>query len=96
MRLSMIVLSVVMLAAYVSPTAAAQEDLKPWLEREIVGSTLPMTEVQRYCENHVPEMPEIKTADAWTAEALFIGHGFSRGAATTAHESDEGVSTPFL
>ena len=69
MRLSVIVLSALLLAAYVLPSATAQEDLKPLLEREIVGSTLPMTEVQRYCESHVPKMPEIKTADAWTAEA---------------------------
>lgn len=69
MRLSVIVFSALTLATYVSSAVAAEEDLKPLLEREIVGSALPMAEVQRYCESHVPKMPEIKSADAWTAEA---------------------------
>jgi len=69
MRHSMIVLSVVVLAAYILPATAAQEDLKLLLGREIVGSALPMTEVQRYCENHVPKMPQVTSADEWTAEA---------------------------
>lgn len=68
MRLSAIILSVLAFATCVSSAAAAQEDLKTLLEREIVGSVLPMTEVQRYCESHVPKMPQLKSADAWTAE----------------------------
>lgn len=69
MRLFVIVVFALTHSTYVSSVAAAQEDIKPLLEREIVGSVLPMTEVQRYCENHVPKMPDIKSAEAWTAEA---------------------------
>ncbi len=48
---------------------AAQEDLQPLLEREIIGSALPLAEVQRFCESRVPQMPKIETAEQWQAEA---------------------------
>jgi dienelactone hydrolase len=43
--------------------------LKAVLAREIVGATLPMVEVQRYCELRVPRMPAVKTRADWEAEA---------------------------
>jgi dienelactone hydrolase len=52
------------------PEAAGEpSELQAVLEREIVGSLLPMAEVQRYCEDRVPLMPEVKTAAEWEAEA---------------------------
>ena len=60
---------VVTIAGFINLTAAAQDDLKPLLEREIVGSALPLMEVQVYCENRVPQMPKVETVDQWTAEA---------------------------
>jgi dienelactone hydrolase len=39
------------------------------LQRPIVGKTLPLAEVQRYCEARVPRMPEVKTAAEWEAKA---------------------------
>ena len=45
--------------------AAEEADLKAMLEHEIVGSVLPMAEVQRYCHDRVPPMPEVKSAAEW-------------------------------
>lgn len=49
--------------------AADEAQLKKLLSREIVGSVLPMTEAQRYCEMRVPRMPKVGSAQAWQAEA---------------------------
>lgn len=49
-----------------SPDAAF---IKTALGKAIVGKTLPMAEVQRYCEARVVRMPAVKTAAEWEAEA---------------------------
>lgn len=48
-----------------SVRAAEPADLKGMLEHEIVGSVLPMSEVQKYCHDRVPLMPEVKSAAEW-------------------------------
>ncbi len=63
------ILAGLVLAAPASLRAVEPSELQPLLEREIVGSLLPMAEVQRYCETRVPPMPDVKTADEWEAEA---------------------------
>ncbi len=45
--------------------AADQTELQSLLEHEIIGSVLPMTEVQRYCHERVPAMPQVRSADQW-------------------------------
>ncbi len=49
--------------------AAEPDDLEELLQREIIGAVLPLAEVQRYCEDRVPQMPKVESADAWEAEA---------------------------
>ena len=49
--------------------SADPSELKALLEREIVGSLLPMAEVQRYCDQRVPPMPEAQSVAEWEAEA---------------------------
>ncbi|MFH1266416.1 MAG: acetylxylan esterase, partial [Planctomycetota bacterium] len=49
--------------------AADQAELKAFLDREIVGSVLPMAEVERYCDERVPRMPEVSSVAEWEAEA---------------------------
>jgi len=48
-----------------APAAALQE----LLAREIIGSTLPLWEVQRYCELHVVRMPSVRTPAEWAGIA---------------------------
>ena len=50
-------------------SAAEENKLKTLLGGEIIGSVLPMAEVQRYCEQRVPRIPDFKTAAEWQAEA---------------------------
>ena len=65
-----VLLLVGLIVASAAPLRAAdQDELKTLLGREIVGSVLPMAEVQRYCETRVPPMPEVKTTAEWEAEA---------------------------
>lgn len=49
--------------------AAEQAPLEAMLKREIVGSVLPLAEVQRFCEGRVPRMGKFESAAAWQAEA---------------------------
>jgi len=58
-----------MLTGAVAVRAAETAAIQGLLERELVGSLLPMTEVQRYCDARVPPMPEATTAAAWQHEA---------------------------
>jgi len=58
-----------LVASTASLRAADQDELKTLLGHPIVGSVLPMAEVQRYCESRVPAMPEVKTIAEWEAEA---------------------------
>jgi len=52
------------------PLSAAENDaLDSLLKREIVGSTLPLVEVQRYCDDRVPRMPKLGTAAEWSEKA---------------------------
>ncbi|MCL4190223.1 MAG: acetylxylan esterase, partial [Thermoguttaceae bacterium] len=43
--------------------------LEPLLAETIVGTTLPLAEVQRYCEARVPVMPACQSAEEWQREA---------------------------
>ncbi len=56
-------------ASVASLQAAEQKGLEALLTREIVGSVLPMAEVQRYCEAGVPQMPRFRSAAEWEKEA---------------------------
>jgi len=49
--------------------------IKALLGREIVGKTVPLVEVQRYCELRVPRMPAVRTAAEWEAEAARLRAG---------------------
>ena len=62
------------LVALVFIATSAAKALQPagveaWLKRDIVGATLPLVEVERYCAGRVPKVPEAAKADAWDAEA---------------------------
>lgn len=52
------------LAAAVEP-----DQLERLLAETIVGTTLPLAEVQRYCEARVPVMPAYQSAEEWQSEA---------------------------
>ncbi len=51
------------------PKPPVWEPVKALLDRPIVGSALPLTEVQRYCDAAVVRMPQVKTAAEWDKEA---------------------------
>ena len=44
-------------------------EIQTLLQHEIVGADLPMTEVQWYCDERVPAMPDVQTIDQWEQEA---------------------------
>lgn len=70
MKRFLVVLSVAMATMSAAPLYAANEaDLKALLGREIVGKTLPMAEVQQFCEARIVRMPKVQTAAQWGAEA---------------------------
>jgi len=50
-------------------TGAPESAVKTLLAREIVGKTLPMAEVETYCEARVPLVPAVKTVAEWEAHA---------------------------
>ncbi|MGQ9573818.1 MAG: acetylxylan esterase [Thermoguttaceae bacterium] len=52
-----------------TPEEPETQFIKAALARTIVGKTLPMAEVQRYCEARVARMPSVKTVAEWEAEA---------------------------
>ncbi|MHC4890732.1 MAG: alpha/beta hydrolase family protein, partial [Planctomycetota bacterium] len=52
--------------------AAEQKELEALLKREIIGADLPLAEVQRYCEDRVPQMPRVQSAAEWEAEAAWL------------------------
>ncbi len=68
-RHTLLLLPALLVLLAVRSPAADTKDIEELLKREIVGSTLPMTEVQRYCEARVPAMPKVESAAAWQAEA---------------------------
>ncbi|MHB0960224.1 MAG: alpha/beta hydrolase family protein [Pirellulaceae bacterium] len=49
--------------------AADVTEIQTMLRHEIVGTDLPMTEVQWYCDERVPTMPDVQTVDQWESEA---------------------------
>lgn len=49
--------------------AAEPAQLEPLLKREIIGSVLPLAEVQRYCQARVPKMPKVEDSRQWETEA---------------------------
>ncbi len=56
-------------ACATSLKAADQPGIQTLLEHEIIGSVLPMTEVQRYCYQRVPTMPDVQTVAQWKQAA---------------------------
>jgi dienelactone hydrolase len=44
-------------------------EIQTLLKHEIVGADLPMTEVQWYCDERVPAMPDVRTVDQWEQES---------------------------
>ena len=44
-------------------------EIQTLLQHEIVGADLPMTEVQWYCDERVPAMPDVQTMDQWEQAA---------------------------
>ncbi|MHC4404310.1 MAG: alpha/beta hydrolase family protein [Planctomycetota bacterium] len=48
---------------------AEPTDLEALLKHEIIGPVLPTAEVQQYCEDRVPDVPRVKTAAEWEAQA---------------------------
>jgi len=63
-------ISVALILAGTAPLHAAdQGEIKALLEREIIGPALSTAEVQRFCEERVPEMPPLSTAAEWEAKA---------------------------
>jgi hypothetical protein len=67
MRCSLLI--AVLAALPIAVSGAEPAELRPLLAASIIGSDLPMAEVQRYGETRVPRMPELSTADAWQAES---------------------------
>ena len=49
--------------------------VKPLLGREIVGATLPMAELQRYCEARVLRMPKVSSVAEWESQAAAMRAG---------------------
>lgn len=49
--------------------SAEPETIASALNREIIGPRQTMAEVQDFAESRVPKMPEVKSADEWTAVA---------------------------
>lgn len=45
--------------------AADHTEIQSLLDHEIIGSVLPMTEVQRYCHERVPAMPHLHSVARW-------------------------------
>ena len=61
---------VVTLSAFAAVASAAEEkDMAPLLRHEIVGATLPLAEIQRFCETRVPRLAAYKSATEWEAVA---------------------------
>jgi dienelactone hydrolase len=60
---------VIFLAFVGAADAADQQTIGELLKREIIGSTLPLAEMQRYCEARVPRMKPFATTAEWEAEA---------------------------
>ena len=71
---SMSIVVAAVLGAFFNGAAVGRADDVPrqavesWLARPIVGKTLPLAEVQRYCESRVVRMPPLSTVEAWEAE----------------------------
>jgi dienelactone hydrolase len=65
---ALVVLGIAM-ASGTSVPAADQKELHSVLAKPITGQTLPLLEVQRYCEARVLRMPSVKTVAEWEAEA---------------------------
>ncbi|MDW8038994.1 MAG: acetylxylan esterase [Thermoguttaceae bacterium] len=55
--------------ASVEPSGRSAKVLEAALARPIIGSTIPLAEVQRFCEARVPRMKTYKTLQEWQADA---------------------------
>ena len=67
-------LCMAMLSAFTALAPAAErkadeKDLAALLHQEIVGRTLPLAEIERFCEKRVPRMKSCKSAAEWEAAA---------------------------
>ncbi len=61
---------VALLLLTVMPALATEPGhVQSWLAKPIVGDTLPLAEVQRFCYQRVPVMGTYSSADAWQTEA---------------------------
>ncbi len=56
-------------ATSAAENSAAEKDVAALLRQEIVGRTLPLAEIQRFCERRVPRMDSYKSAAEWEAAA---------------------------
>lgn len=63
------VVSVLIIGANSPARAAELDQIRAWLQSEIVGRDLPLTEVQWYCDERVPPMPVVEDRAQWEAEA---------------------------
>ena len=45
--------------------ADGETTLQEWLARPVIGTQLPMDEVQKFTEEHIPRMPELSSVRAW-------------------------------
>ncbi|HID77935.1 MAG TPA: hypothetical protein EYP56_18300, partial [Planctomycetaceae bacterium] len=69
MRAMSLIVALGWLVAAVAVRGAERPDVEQLLKHEIIGSVLPLAEVQRFCETRVIRMPEVKTADGWCQQA---------------------------
>ena len=58
--------------ALLSSIAFAHADLKEILSEPIIGPKQAMSDVQDYCEAHIPSMPQVKSKEEWEAIARKI------------------------
>ena len=52
--------------------AAEPADVGPLLQRAVIDDGLPMTEVQRYCDERIPRLAEPTSDEAWQTEADYL------------------------
>jgi hypothetical protein len=72
MRGILVVLAVIASFFVASVSGAADADrqaIETWLAKPVVGQSLPLAEVQRFCEGRVVRMPQVSTVAQWEAEA---------------------------
>jgi dienelactone hydrolase len=56
-------------------TGTQESAIKALLAREIIGTTLPLAEVQAFCEARVPPMPKVTSVAEWESRAAAMRAG---------------------